>query len=149
MAERSYNMPFRYTMVNIVLIVAILLLCFLVLFIWGDTHGVVLAMYGILGCLAFAFFCRYVSFREKGRRENHQQFVSTFVLFPVFRYDTEKAQMVQSDDLPLYAMINLGIVIFWCMLVCILSVHFYLIAMFLMCLAFSVGSIYIAEVREV
>jgi len=138
-------MPFRYTLLNIILIVVILIGSFLILFVMGNMHGVVFSMYGILGCLAFAFFCRYVSFREKRRKENHQQMITTTTIFPVFRYDTEKAQMVQSDDLPLYAFLNLGIVIFWGMLVCILSVHFYLFAMFLMCIALSIGSIYIAN----
>lgn len=142
----SYNLPFRYTLLNICLMSLVFILSFILLFVKGDMSGIVFSMYGILGCVAFSFFCRYVSFRQKSRKENHQQFITTSIVFPVFRYDTEKNQMVQADDLPLYAFINIGIVIFWSMLFCILSVKFYLFGMFLMCLAFSIGTIYATEV---
>jgi len=112
----------------------------------GDSRSLVFSMYGILGGLMLAFFCRYMNFIQKYKSVNPQQDICTTTIFPVFKYDSERALMVQADDIPLYFFIVMFIIIFWSMLVCVLSVQFYLIGMFLLFLAFGVSTIYSVEV---
>lgn len=131
--------------ISLGLIVTVFIVSLLLLLYTGDMQGIAFTMYGVLGGLAFALFCRYVGFRIKSRKENHQQHIAAATLFPVFRYDTDRAQMVQDDDLALYTITNFYIIVLWSMLICILSVEFYLVGLLLMCVAISFLTIYVTQ----
>ncbi len=141
-----YNLPFRYTLFNIALVSFGLVFGFVYIFINGDSRGVIYSLYGILCGLTFAYFCRYINYLRQNKLENHQECVCATSVFPVFRYDTERARMEPADDVPLYTFVNLAIVACWSMLICITDVKYYLIGIFITCLAFSFAAIYMINV---
>lgn len=91
---------------------------------------------------------RFVKFLRQGRKENHQQRISTIGIFPVFRLDIENFQMVQANSMPLFTLMNLLIVIVWSMFISLISVRKCSLEILAMCMAFALGVIYLAEVTS-
>lgn len=143
----SYHLPFRHTIIVIILAILLLAGSFALLIIADDENGVIYLVYWVVFAMAFLCFCRFINYLQQARKNNQQQYIASPHVFPVYRFDPEGTQMEQSDYIPVYVFLNLAIVESWCMLFCFTNPDYDFYAIGVAVFALNIGVLYTLNVK--
>lgn len=96
--------------------------------------------------IAFVCFIRYLHLWHQAKRKNLQPYIISEIVFPAFRFETERTKMEQVDYIPLYILVFIIITECWSMLLIFTDINKDYIGLGITCLGLTIGVLYITNV---